>query len=182
MIWGTPWAISHNGLRGNCLNEVDPGFPKPNARSRPKPRRTRPQAYLTLPSLLRSPAEIHRHRDLLAAVEPGDEDLDQPARCTRCDELGFNPNPRGTLSTNRASSPTGFEFTLDGNSQPLLVPASRATSQVKKAVGDIAGGDVHQPVGRPPGSAPARKPSTRRRRSTRLPEPAAPTTRKSANW
>ncbi len=25
-IWGTPWAISHDTQRGNCLNEVDPSY------------------------------------------------------------------------------------------------------------------------------------------------------------
>jgi hypothetical protein len=132
VIWGTPWAISHNGLRGNCLNEVNPGFP--NAKcpiSGEAPPHTT-QAYLTLPVSCDSPLKFTVTATSWQQSTPVTRTSTSPA-LQRCNELGFNPIPRGTLSTNRASSPTGYEFTLDGNSQPLLVPASRATSQVKKA-------------------------------------------------
>ena len=43
VIWGTPWAISHNGLRGNCLNEVNPGFPNAKCPISAEAPRTRPR-------------------------------------------------------------------------------------------------------------------------------------------
>ena len=52
----------------------------------------------------------------------------------KCDELAFDPIAAGQLSTDRASSPTGYDFTLDNDSGPLLNPVARATSQAKKAV------------------------------------------------
>ena len=61
VIWGTPWAISHNAQRGNCLNEVEPGFGHAKCPiSELKP--PAPDPGLPDPAgLLRTPLELHRH-------------------------------------------------------------------------------------------------------------------------
>ncbi len=132
-IWGNPWAIAHNGERGNCLNEEEPAFERALCSvSELSPPHTS-QAYLTLPTSCEAPL----------AFTVTASSWQQPAEVTRtastpalqkCSELAFNPIAAGQLSTDRASSPTGYDFTLDNNSAPLLNPVSRATSQAKKAV------------------------------------------------
>jgi hypothetical protein len=133
VIWGTPWAISHNAQRGNCLHEAEPsfGFGKcPIAALNPA---HGTQAYLTLPTSCDAPL----------AFQVVATSWQQPSRVERtstfpalqkCNELTFVPVPRARLSTDRTSSPTGYDFTLDGTSAPLINPVSRATSQAKKAV------------------------------------------------
>ena len=69
----------------------------------------------------------------MAAARAGREDLLERAS-QKCDELAFDPIASGHLSTDRASSPSGYDFTLDNDSAPLLNPVARATSQAKKAV------------------------------------------------
>jgi hypothetical protein len=132
-IWGVPWAGSHDEQRGNCLNETDPAAGNaacPISELNP-PHVT--QAYLTLPSNCETPLDFHIGATSWqgAAVE---RSWTSGAALTKCDELAFNPVPTGSLSTNRTSSPSGYHFTLDGTSAPLLNPASRASSQAKKAV------------------------------------------------
>ena len=133
-IWGTPWALSHDFQRGNCLNEDEPVFGNAKCRVAKDDPPHSTQAYLTLPASCESPLTY-----TLSATSWQDPTTSVTTTSTspplqKCNELVFNPVPKGTLSTNRASSPTGYEFTLDGNSQAVLVPSSRATSQPKKAV------------------------------------------------
>jgi hypothetical protein len=133
-IWGTPWAVAHDEQRGDCLNEVNPtvgnGQCPVAALNPPHPA----QAYLTLPSTCEVPLDFHL--SARSWQQPGtvQRSWTSGAPLTNCDSLPFNPIPRGRLSTNRANSPSGYDFTLDGTSAPLLNPASRASSQAKKAV------------------------------------------------
>ena len=136
VIWGTPWAISHDGERGDCLNEVDPSTPHAKCPvSELKPPHAS-EAYLTLPTACEGPltyrvsAESWQQPGMVHASSTGGPD----EALTDCESLSFNPEPRGVLSTDRASSPTGYDFTLDGNSAALLSPQARASSQIKKAV------------------------------------------------
>jgi hypothetical protein len=135
-IWGTPWAISHDGERGSCLNEVDPSTPHAKCPvSELNPPHAN-EAYLTLPSACEGPltyragAEAWQQPGMAHASSTGGPD----EALTDCGSLSFNPEPRGVLSTERASSPTGYDFTFDGNSAALLSPQARAFSQIKKAV------------------------------------------------
>jgi hypothetical protein len=132
-IWGVPWAAAHDEQRGNCLDETEPAVGHgscPISEFNP-PHVT--QAYLTLPSNCQTPLDFHIGATSWqgSAVE---RSWTSGAALTRCDELAFNPVPTGSLSTNRAGSPSGYHFTLEGTSAPLLNPASRASSQAKKAV------------------------------------------------
>ena len=133
-IWGTPWASAHDEQRGDCLNEIDPsagsGKCPAGALNPPHPA----QAYLTLPSTCGVPLGFHIVATSWQQPAPVQRDWVSGAPLTDCASLPFNPIPAGRLSTDRASSPSGYEFTLDGTSAPLLNPASRASSQAKKAV------------------------------------------------
>lgn len=133
-IWGTPWAGAHDEQRGNCLNEVDPsvgnGKCEVSGLSPPHPA----QAYLTLPSTCEVPLAFHVSANSWQQPAPVQRSWTSGAALTGCDSLPFNPIPRGSLSTDRTSSPSGYDFSLDGTSAPLLNPASRASSQAKKAV------------------------------------------------
>ena len=135
-IWGTPWAISHDSRRGNCLNEPNPssGHAKCPVSELKPPHAT--EAYLTLPAACDGPLSFNIRADswqqpqTVAANSTGAPE----EALGGCDTLAFNPVTSGVLSTNRAGSPSGYDFTLDNNTEPLLNPTARATSQVKKAV------------------------------------------------
>jgi hypothetical protein len=145
-IWGTPWAISHNHQRANCLNEVDPtsGHAKCSVATLDPEHLT--QAYLTLPTQCQQPlvfkAAVNSWQQPGTSVERVSE---TPAPLQACDQVGFNPVPSGRLSTGRTTSATGFDFTMDGSSQPLLNPLSISSSQVKKAVVRLAEGMTVNP-------------------------------------
>jgi hypothetical protein len=134
-IWGTPFDQAHDGERGNCLNETEPGAPHAQCPvsdlNPPHPA----QAYLTLPSNCSEALNFHLSVSSWQAPSTQVErSWTSGDALTLCDKLTFNPIPRGTLSTDRASSPSGYDFTLDGSSAPLLNPTARASSQAKKAV------------------------------------------------
>jgi hypothetical protein len=133
-IWGTPWATAHDEQRVDCLKETDPaignGKCPVSALNPPHPA----QAYLTLPSTCEVPLNFHLSATSWQQPAPVQRSWTSGAALKECDNLPFNPIPRGRLSTNRANSPSGYDFTLDGTSAPLLNPASRASSQAKKAV------------------------------------------------
>ena len=134
VIWGVPWALAHDAQRGNCLNEINPSFG--NAKC-PVSELNPPhlsQAYLTLPTSCEVPLVFHVKATSWQQPATVERTWTSGAPMTECDNLPFNPIPRGRLSTDRASSPSGYDFTLDGTSAPLLNPLSRASSQVKKAV------------------------------------------------
>jgi hypothetical protein len=133
VIWGTPWALSHNSQRGNCLKEVEPNFgwaKCPIAESEPQ---HEAQAYLTLPTSCDVPLSFHVTATSWQQPTPVQATSTAPP-LQKCNELTFNPTPSGRLTTNRTTSPTGYDFTLDGPSAALLNPAARASSQAKKAV------------------------------------------------
>jgi hypothetical protein len=144
VIWGTPWALAHNTQRGNCLNEVDPqfGYAKcPVSREGPL---HSSRAYLTLPSACNEPLTFRA--TATSWQQPGAvQASSSQAALEDCASLPFNPIPQGRLSTDRTSSSTGFDFTLEGSSQALLNPKARAPSQVKQAVLTLAEGMTINP-------------------------------------
>jgi hypothetical protein len=134
VIWGTPWDSSHNAQRGNCLNEQEPGFGHAKC---PVSELSPPhlsQAYLTLPSACDVPLSFKVTATSWQQPAPVQRTWTSGGPLRQCESLSFNPVPRGLLSTDRTSSPSGYDFTLDGSSAPLLNPVSRASSQAKKAV------------------------------------------------
>ena len=133
-LWGTPWALSHNSQRGNCLNEVEPSFGHGKCSvAELNPEHT-PQAYLTLPASCEGPPVFNVRATSWQAPGAAVASNATTKALGDCPSLPFAPIPTARLSTNRTTSTTGFDFTLDGSSKPLLDPSLRASSQVKKAV------------------------------------------------
>jgi len=130
-IWGTPWGVSHNGERGNCLNEAEPGFPWAKC-SIGAPAGWPPQAYLTMPASCTGQLEFTASAvswdGASAAVSSSAPALGG------CDSLVFDPRPAGQLTNPRTTSPSGFEFVLSADNSTLLEPSRRVPSQVRDAV------------------------------------------------
>ena len=133
-LWGTPWALSHNFQRGNCLNEVEPAFGHGKCSVAELNPEHVPRAYLTLPASCEGAPVFNARATSWQAPSVGVVSSAATKALGGCESLPFTPIPTGRLSTNRTTSTTGFDFTLDGNSKPLLDPNLSASSQVKKAV------------------------------------------------
>jgi hypothetical protein len=131
-IWGIPWSAAHDDQRGDCLNEVNPKEPKSKCSVEPPKADIRP--YITLPTACGEPlkftarARSWQQPGLAEASWIGSEPIHG------CEGLGFEPKPTTRLSSDRTTTPSGFDFTLDGNSAGLLNPKARASSQVRNAV------------------------------------------------
>ena len=131
-LWGTPWSVAHNGERGNCLNGDEPALPNAKC-SVGRPLFNARQAYLTLPASCSTPMSFKV--SATSWQQPGEvKAASESAPLQECDSLGFGPAPIARLNTDRAGSPSGFDFTLQGDSEGLLEPDLRASSQIKKAV------------------------------------------------
>jgi hypothetical protein len=137
-LWGTPWGVTHNGERGNCLNELEPDFPWAKCSLGP-PHLFPPKAYLTLPASCSGPLSFSAHADawqqpsLVSAEAVSNGAGGEPANLN-CAFLGFASHPVGILTTKNASTASGFKFELSNEEEALLAPTARVPSQVRKAV------------------------------------------------
>lgn len=136
-IWGAPWGVSHDGERGNCLNEAEPGFPWAKCSLGP-PRLFPPHAYLTLPANCEGPLAFKAtisawQQPAPVAAEAQSRDSNGAAAQLSCAFLGFAPHPVATLTTKNASTASGFLFTLHNEDAALLDRTARVPAQVKKA-------------------------------------------------
>jgi hypothetical protein len=136
-LWGTPWASSHDGLRGNCLNELDPAAPHGNCLV--------PEAsafvhsYLTLPSSCSGPlrwrASARSWRQPATEVTAEAESHDSeghPLGLSGCVEP--KSIAKVQLRTERAASPTGLLFNVDINDGGgFLNPGGIVRSPIRKA-------------------------------------------------
>jgi hypothetical protein len=143
-VWGTPWGVSHNPQRGNCLNEAEPSFGWAKCSVGP-PKVNPAVAYLTLPTAcgeslpfgVRATSWQEPSRSISRTFNaPGLE---------KCDELRFEPIASGTVTNPRASSPTGFDFNLNVNNEGFLLPQFRAPSPVKTAIVTLPEGTTINP-------------------------------------
>lgn len=157
-VWGSPWNITHNTERGNCLNESDPEDPWGKC-SVGRPAANPPEAYLTLPSSCTGPMVTKLRAD--SNDEPGSYLPDgepEPAnpawtaaeaaaagKLVGCDLIPFAPNVRGQLTTDRAASATGFDLVFDIGEEGLLNPKLIAPSQPREAVVSLAEGMTINP-------------------------------------
>lgn len=128
-IWGTPWAVSHNDERGNCLNESEPSFPWAKCSVGP-PSTKAPLAYLTMPTTCEGPLPFVAQAD--AWQQPADvEAATSSPQLGECERLSFNPLAFGRLTNKKASSATGFNFQLTNDNAALTVPEMRIPSQTR---------------------------------------------------
>jgi hypothetical protein len=141
VVWGTPWAASHDGQRGNCLKETESSFPWSKCSVGP-PLNNRPKAFLTLPTSCTGP--LHYAVSADSWEQPGqwvgDNALSRdaegnPMSLERCDRINFATTSFSQPTTTRASTATGFDFNLNVNQEGLLNPEGLAGSQIRKAEG-----------------------------------------------
>ncbi len=139
-VWGTPWAAAHDPERGNCLNEAEPGFGWAKC-SVGLPKSNPPQAFLTLPNSCTGP--LHYAASADSWQQPGQwvgdnaisrDAQGEPEGMTRCDRVNFATTSFSQPTTNRTSSPTGFDFNLTVNQEGLLNPEGITGSQIRRAV------------------------------------------------
>jgi hypothetical protein len=146
-VWGTPWNITHNTERGNCLNEADAGDPWGKC-SVGRPAHNPAEAYLTLPPSCNGPPTTTLAADSWqqpgSYLPDGEPDLSDPAWATAsaaaprsqvgCDLLPFSPAAKGFLSSDRAASAAGYDLEFEISEAGLTDPLLIAPSQPRKAV------------------------------------------------
>jgi hypothetical protein len=151
-LWGIPWGVSHDGERGNCLNEAEPAFPWAKCNVG-EPATDPPQAYLTLPAACSGPLFFKATAD--SWQQPGSVTAEalnrnsggQPVQMT-CNGLVFSPKPVGQLNDTKASSPSGYNFRLTNDLEGLTDPTQFAAPSVKTAIVSLpAGVTVNPSVG-----------------------------------
>ena len=131
-IWGTPWSISHNPQRGNCLNEAEPAFGWSKC-SPGRPKDNPPVAYLTMPTSCDGPLSFGASATSWQQPALISQSFQGPT-LEDCDSLSFAPVPFGRLSDPRASSPSGYEFEITQDTGGITDPQRLAPSAVRKAV------------------------------------------------
>jgi hypothetical protein len=150
VLWGTPWGVSHNGERGNCLSELEPDFPWAKC-SVGTPGVFPPLAYLTLPvecspslsftaraSSWQQPAEV-------SSLAVNRDSLSQPVPMQGCAGVPFDPKPQAFLTIKRASSASGFNFQLNPNNEGVIVPLKRLPSPPRQIVVSLPPGTTVNP-------------------------------------
>jgi hypothetical protein len=144
-IWGIPWDASHNGERGNCLNEAEPSFPWAKCSGVGEPLSSPPLALLTLPTECGSPLAFTATAEPWSGAAVSAEALNrdsggEPVLLDGCDTLKFEPHVSGTLATKKVTSPTGFVFRLANEDPGFVHPRRRGEPRIRSAV-------VHLPAG-----------------------------------
>jgi hypothetical protein len=138
-LWGVPWGVSHNGERGNCLNELEPAFPWAKC-SLGTPGLFPRQALVTLPatcsggSLAFTASANSWQQPATVTATAVNRDPGGEAAIPNCASLGFASHPSGLLTTRNASTASGFTFQLRNEEAGLVDPNSRTPSQVREAV------------------------------------------------
>lgn len=139
-LWGTPWGVSHNGERGSCLDEAEPSFPWAKCPVVPGERPHVPFPYLTLPAsctgplVFRATASSWQQPFPAAATALSRDASGAPAGLEGCSELHFEPIVTAEATNPRASSPSGFDFTLTPKEEALTEPKRPVPSQARTAV------------------------------------------------
>lgn len=146
-LWGVPWAASHNGERGNCLNATEPRFPWAKC---PVGSPELKRAYVTLPTDCRRPLTVSA--TATSWNQPGTATTSYTPRSGAqdlapqgCSQLDFEPKVTAQLSDERASSPSGFRFALGAPVDGAVDPEGRVGSQVRRAVIALPSGTTLNP-------------------------------------
>lgn len=150
-LWGTPWAISHDPERGNCLNEADPAEAWGKCSVGP-PRSDHPEAFLTMPTSCTGPLIYNLEADswqekgvwIDDSVRSHDAEGD-PQGLEGCQRLSLESFSWGQPTTTRAASASGFEFNLEVKQEGLREPAGLAGSQIRDAVVSLPEGMTINP-------------------------------------
>jgi hypothetical protein len=135
-LWGSPWSLLHDTQRGNCLNEAEPalfGWAKCSV-GRPVNSEDTPRAYLTMPTACEQPMSFTVVATSWHQAAPLPREVEEAAPLKGCGQLAFEPKPLTQLSDPRASSPSGYRFDIEVNTEGVTKPQLRAPTPVRKAV------------------------------------------------
>jgi hypothetical protein len=137
-FWGIPWAVSHNGERGNCLNEAEPSFPWAKC-SIGSALTFPPLAFLTLPTACSGPLYFTAsanswQQPATVSTSAVNRDSSEQEVAMGCSGLVFEPKPLGQLNDTKASSPSGYNFRLTNELTNLTDPNLPLGPAVKTAV------------------------------------------------
>jgi hypothetical protein len=138
-LWGVPWAVSHNGERGNCLNEAEPQFPWAKC-SVGSPTGSPPLAYVSLPT--RCVPSLSFGVTATSWQQPGTvtgqalhrDPGANPTALGNCNALHTDFLSQGLLTDDKASSPSGYNFHLVNNVDTFTDRDQLVTPSTKKVV------------------------------------------------
>ena len=143
-IWGNPADPVHDKERGSCYKKTGASCP---AGIPVVPFLTSPRACTgTLFSGLK--IDSWEHPDVpVTAVAPTHDDASppNPRGFSGCGRLDFGPRIETSPSTDRASSPTGFDVNFDVLDEGLANPQGTASSDIKKTVITLPAGVTLNP-------------------------------------
>jgi hypothetical protein len=151
-FWGTPWDVSHNGERGDCLNEAEPDFPWAKC-SIGRPLTFKPQAYVSLPARCGQALSVavsasSWQQATIASARATSSSGGDPVVLGGCSTLPFSFFSQGVLGDKKASSPSGYNFQLKNEQESLFNPELRLAPSTKTAVVRLpAGVTVNPSVG-----------------------------------
>jgi hypothetical protein len=146
-LWGIPWDASHNGRRGDCLNEAEPDFAWSNC-SAGEPLTSEPRAFITLPSVCGAPLSFEAAAGSWQSGGSDRAGAQSAAPLNACGSLEFNLLQAGQLSVRKASSATGYAYRFYNEDSEQFDPRGRIQALAKKVtVGLPAGVTLNPSVG-----------------------------------
>ncbi len=139
-VWGIPWAASHDGERGNCLNESEPIFPWAKCSVGSAESFHAPASFLSLPT--RCSGKLPFHAAATSWQQPAVKTADDfshdsggvPTELGSCGKIPFEPTSEGLLTDQKASSPSGYNFRLQNEDIGLTSVNQPTAPPIKKAV------------------------------------------------
>jgi hypothetical protein len=135
-FWGASWMPSHDGERGNCLNEAEPTFPWAKC-SVPRAQSLREVAFVSLPARCSPDLGLSATATSWQGAGPTSVEAfnrspgGPPLPLTGCENLRPETDPIGLLNDIKASSPSGYHLALKSNTATvtnlgeLLTPSIR---------------------------------------------------------
>jgi hypothetical protein len=152
-FWGAPWMPSHDGERGNCLNEAEPGFPWAKCQIVRK-QSLREVAYVSLPARCAPTLPFIATATAWQGGGPASAEASNrdpggaPLPLTGCDSLRAGTTATASLNDSKASSPSGYHFALESNTETLTTLKGLLTPSIRRAVVTLpAGVSINPSVG-----------------------------------
>jgi hypothetical protein len=139
-LWGAPWMTSHDGERGNCLNEAEPAFPWAKCQVQGGGQVGREVAFVSLPARcgpsldLTATATSWQGGGPVSAQAANRDPGGQPLPLTGCERLRPETDATGVLNDAKASSPSGYHLALKSNTETLTALNQLLTPSVRRMV------------------------------------------------
>jgi hypothetical protein len=148
-LWGAPWDETHNGERGDCLNEAEPEFPWAKC-SVGDPLNTKPLAFVSLParcdSSLTFGVDVSSWQGAAqSAVALNRNASGEAVPLSGCAQLKFDFEPESLLTVKKASSASGYVFRFQNEDPGLSDPRARTRALVKQLAIELPAGVTLNP-------------------------------------